>query len=1006
MMRRLRIGLLASAALCLGSFLAVMPAAAQDATWLASPGDGDFNNAANWSPATVPMVSFGVGPTASFGASSVTAITMAIPGFGTHNIGGITLNSGASAYTIDNSQATNINGAGFIINGGSLTFVNNSVSLFFQNASTLGTATLVNNTFMEMLDTSTFGNGVVNNTNGIIQIFNSASAGNATINNIHGDLQFWQNTTGGNAAITNDATSSTTFFNHTGPISLGSIAGGGVFGLGATELTVGGNNLSTNVTGVIEDGTFGSGGSLVKIGTGTMTLSGINTYTGGTTISAGAISVSSDANLGDAAGGLTFNGGALQVTGTTFNATARTITWGAGGGTFDIANAANTFTVSQTLNGGQLTKSGAGTLTLAAANTFTGGVTMNAGTLNLGAMTQTTGTLTLSGGTIANGTLTGTAFNTQSGTISAVLAGSGALTQSGTGITILSGTNTYTGATTVNGGTLAVNGSILTSSGVTVNAGGTLMGTGIVGNTVVTGGTFAPGSGTAGSSMTVTGTLGLNAAATYTVNLNPSTSSFANVSGAATLGGAAVNASFANGSYIAKKYTMLTAGSISGTFGASTNTNLPTNFSSSLSYDATNAYLDLTLNFTPSPGLSFGTGLSGNQSGIANALINYFNANGGIPTVFGTMNGNGLSQASGQPGGSVAHSGGAAPGQFVNAIFGNAFGGGGSGGPLGFAQDDDEANAQTNAYAAKRKVSREAKDAYAAVTPRDVKAPTFEGRWSVFASIYGGNNRVGGDATAGTNTTTSRAYGTVVGADHRFTPATHAGFALGGAGSSFDIAGGFGSGKAEIFNAAVYGRHDFGAAYVAGALSYSWQDTTTDRTVTISGTDKLHASFKAQAFTARLEGGWRYATPFAGVTPYAAVQSTSFFLPAYGETATSGSNQFALSYAAKTTTNVRTELGAKFDRAMLVQGGVFTLTNRTAWAHDSNTDSSASATFQSLPGATFTSGGATPSPNAALISLGAEMKWHNGWSIAGLLDGEFSRTTIGYTGKGTVRYAW
>jgi uncharacterized protein with beta-barrel porin domain len=278
--------------------------------------------------------------------------------------------------------------------------------------------------------------------------------------------------------------------------------------------------------------------------------------------------------------------------------------------------------------------------------------------------------------------------------------------------------------------------------------------------------------------------------------------------------------------------------------------------------------------------------------------------------------------------------------------------------------------------------------------------------FALFAVVYGGNNRVGGDATAGTNTTTSRTYGTVVGADYRFTRDTQAGFALGGAGSGFDVAGGFGGGKAEIFNAAIYGKHDFGAAYVAGALIYSWQDTTTDRTVTIYGTDRLHASFKAQALAARLEGGWRYAMPFAGVTPYAAVQSTSFFLPAYGETATSGSNQFALSSASQTTTNIRTELGAKFDRAMLVQGGVFTLTNRTAWVHDSNTDGSASATFQSLPGATFTTNGATPSANAALVSLGAEMKWHNGWSIAGLLDAEFSRTTTSYTGKGTLHYAW
>ena len=103
---------------------------------------------------------------------------------------------------------------------------------------------------------------------------------------------------------------------------------------------------------------------------------------------------------------------------------------------------------------------------------------------------------------------------------------------------------------------------------------------------------------------------------------------------------------------------------------------------------------------------------------------------------------------------------------------------------------------------------------------------------------------------------------------------------------------------------------------------------------------------------------------------------------------------------------VRTELGARFDKAIVVQGGIFTLSNRTAWAHDSNVDSSASATFQSLPGATFTTHGAQPSAHAALLSLGADMKWHSGWSVAALLDGEFSRTTTGYTGKGTLRYAW
>ena len=56
---------------------------------------------------------------------------------------------------------------------------------------------------------------------------------------------------------------------------------------------------------------------------------------------------------------------------------------------------------------------------------------------------------------------------------------------------------------------------------------------------------------------------------------------------------------FASGSYISKQYTILTAGSVSGTFGSVVNTNLPANFTRTLSYDAKDAYLNLALNFTP-----------------------------------------------------------------------------------------------------------------------------------------------------------------------------------------------------------------------------------------------------------------------------------------------------------------------------------------------------------------------------------------------------------------------
>ena len=78
------------------------------------------------------------------------------------------------------------------------------------------------------------------------------------------------------------------------------------------------------------------------------------------------------------------------------------------------------------------------------------------------------------------------------------------------------------------------------------------------------------------------------------------------------------------------------------------------------------------------------------------------------------------------------------------------------------------------------------------MTPRDRLAPSFASRWAVWASAYGGNSRVNGDTAAGTNATTSRVFGAVAGASYHFTPDTQAGFSLGGAGSSFDVANGFG----------------------------------------------------------------------------------------------------------------------------------------------------------------------------------------------------------------------
>ena len=141
----------------------------------------------------------------------------------------------------------------------------------FYHTGTAGSAAITNNATLEFYDTTTAGSAVITN-NSTLRFDDASTAGSATlINNAGGTVEF----------------SGSTGPNGDGKLSAGSIAGAGNYLLGANELTVGSNNLSTEVSGVIS----GAGGSLVKIGTGTLTLSGANTYTGSTTVLGGRLKI-------------------------------------------------------------------------------------------------------------------------------------------------------------------------------------------------------------------------------------------------------------------------------------------------------------------------------------------------------------------------------------------------------------------------------------------------------------------------------------------------------------------------------------------------------------------------------------------------------------------------------------------------------------------------------------------------------------------------------------------
>ena len=133
-------------------------------------------------------------------------------------------------------------------------------------------------------------------------------------------------------------------------------------------------------------------------------------------------------------------------------------------------------------------------------------------------------------------------------------------------------------------------------------------------------------------------------------------------------------------------------------------------------------------------------------------------------------------------------------------------------------------------------------------SPRRHWRRTYEPRWSLWAAGFAGSQTTDGNTALGSNSATSRLFGTAAGADYWFSAHTLAGFALAGGGTSFSVVNG-GSGRSDLFQAGAFVRHSNGPAYISAALAYGWQDVTTDRTVTIAGVDRLRAEFNANAWS-------------------------------------------------------------------------------------------------------------------------------------------------------------
>ncbi len=537
---------------------------AASVTWNSTVTSGSWDSTANWFTTTVPTVSSTAyflntasAATITLSGSSAaqgvvvnnTSATAFSSGTLTLGSGGLTVSSGAGAVTLGSTIAlassqtwtsgtsvvynavttgSNLGAVTLTFSGGAYSAQYNTTSYFSEGSGSSLSILVDGGSSITSTKTgvNVFSGGLWVK-NGSISFYNgsfgsgtitlgdtSTSSGTASIA-VNNTTTIANNIVvqgGGTSIIREGDSSGTHVQTYTGTITLNNTA--------ALQL----QGPSTSSGSIVFSGPIvGSGGLAVNVRLNA-TLSGINTFSGGVSVTSGLLNIGSAWALGS--GTLTLNSGSIDnKTGSSLTlATDNVQAWN-GGFTFVGTNdlnlgtgavslgsasrtvtvTANTLAVGGAISGGAasagLTKSGAGTLLLAGANTYTGVTTINTGTLQLGngsTGSLTSGTVSVASGAafVLNqgdgGSYAGTVSNNgtvyaasaKRNTFAGVVAGAGAFNQVGSGTTILTAANTYTGATTISAGELDVNGSTHASSAVSILSGGALGGTGTVNGTV------------------------------------------------------------------------------------------------------------------------------------------------------------------------------------------------------------------------------------------------------------------------------------------------------------------------------------------------------------------------------------------------------------------------------------------------------------------------------------------------------------------------------------------
>lgn len=407
---------------------------------------------------------------------------------------------------------------------GNTSTLTNAGSTTFENLSNALNTTISNTGSLIFQEYSTAGNAIIaNQLSGILGFADNAQAGTATITNA-GMLQIVGDSFTTDATIINQSGATVDVSQHSAAVAfedlgIGSLSGAGNVILGANQLTIGWLNTDMTISGIVSGE---NDSAFYKTGTGTLTLSGVNTTTGTVAVLQGQLTIAAtgsiagtllvletgSASILGSVGSVLLNGGNTEFS---LNGTAGAATvTNAGTLIFTDTSTAGTSIIT---NGDGLTDCGfigfAGTST---ANTATV-INNSTGILDISQHTAelVIGTLSGSGSVFLGANELRIGALNQNATISGVISDNlsgGSLTKQGSGVVTLSASNTYTGTTTVSAGTLAlaVDGSLSVDSALVVSSGAVFDISQVTGEFVTLGDVSGAGTFSLGNKQFVVGT--------------------------------------------------------------------------------------------------------------------------------------------------------------------------------------------------------------------------------------------------------------------------------------------------------------------------------------------------------------------------------------------------------------------------------------------------------------------------------------------------------------------